>query len=140
MAWFIINTTLKFIATAHFCTLLALCPPAVPPADDKSRSGGGGANIAVIGTLAMTSVSMSLICIPESPVYAANDTIICMHVQEGHSFLLTAAVIILIVVIVAIAIAVAVCVWQRGSCKCKGRHNGYLPFRSCILSAMVCPV
>ena len=46
------------------CTLLALCPSAVSPGNDESTSGGGGANIAVIGMMAMTSyicsVSMSL--------------------------------------------------------------------------------
>ena len=74
-----------------FCVHFWLCP-AVPP---TGKSGGGGsANIAVIGKIVMTSVSMSPICICE---IAANDIIVCMHAREGHSFLV--AVLALVVAI-----------------------------------------
>ena len=129
-----------FVKLVYTRTLLALCPPAVPPGNDGSTSGGGGANIAVIGMMAMTSMSMSLICIPESPIQLCSKLYVCMFMKAVHAPLLTVAVITVIVIIVAITIAIAVCTWQRGCWKCKGRHDGYLPFRSYILSAIVCPV
>ena len=78
---------------------MAVCPSAVSP--NGKCGGGGGANIAVIGMMAMTSYIVCpcplSICIPEFPIFAANDIIVRMYVQEDHSFLV--AVLALVVAI-----------------------------------------
>ena len=78
-----------------FCVHLWLCPAAPP----TGKSGGGGsAIIAVIGKIVMTSVSMSLICIPE---IAANDIIVCMPAREGHLFLVAVPALVVAITIIA---------------------------------------
>ena len=68
-----------------------------------------------------------------------------MHVEEGHSFLVSDIVMGLVFAIINISsialICLAVCVFIRRRGYCQSKHHAYiLPFCSCILSTMVHPV
>ena len=57
---------------------------------------------------------------PEISLFAANDLLLCMHVQDSHLFLVagsvTAVLVVVVVsVIVAVTLTMTVCFWQRGT-------------------------